>query len=96
MTETTHSTTDNTMRWMALLLTVGEFGVGIFAFVSHGECLALYLSIASLIRETHGGQHYHEIVVHASHTAYAILRRRLRYTRAKLASQPGADRVAVI
>ena len=95
MTEHTRSRTDNTLRWMALILTVGEFAVGIVAFVSHGECMGLYLSVASLIRETQGGQHYHEIVVHASHTAYAVLRRHLRLRRARLKDRGDAERLAV-
>ena len=44
--------------YVALLLTTGEFIVGIFLVV-HDGAFALYLAVTHLVRETSGGKHLH-------------------------------------
>ena len=55
--------------YVALLLTTGEFIVGIFLVVHDGHVLALYLAVTYLVRETSGGKHYHEVVIDLLHKA---------------------------
>ena len=63
------------MRWIALVLTAGELGLAIVS-TFHGDAWALYLTITYWIRETRGGEHYHEIVVNALHIVILDWRRR--------------------
>lgn len=53
--------------WIALFLTAGEFGTGIFLVCYEGHWFALYLAITYLMRETTGGKHYHHIVIEQWH-----------------------------
>lgn len=69
------SKNDLRLRWIAFILTIGELGWAISSSF-HGDMWALYLTITYWIRETKGGAHYHEIVVHAVHIVYVDCRRR--------------------
>lgn len=51
--------------WLACLLTAGEWALAILVLVKQGEIVMIYLAITYAIRETTGGKHYHEIVIHA-------------------------------
>jgi hypothetical protein len=53
------------MCWMALLLACGEFSIALFDLIWDGRALALFMAVNTLMRETKGGQHYHDIVVRA-------------------------------
>lgn len=51
--------------WLACLLTCGEWMLALLVLVRQGEIVMIYLAITYAIRETTGGKHYHEIVIHA-------------------------------
>lgn len=53
--------------WVALILTAGEFTIGIVLVIHDGHFLALYLAFTYLFRETAGGRHYHVILINALH-----------------------------
>lgn len=72
---------DIALCWVALVLTAGEFGLALFVWLDGGNCLALYLAVTYWIRETRGGHHYHEIVVHVVRVVYGDVRK--RWTRAR-------------
>jgi hypothetical protein len=44
--------------WLALCLTCGEFGAGIWLVLHDGHMLALYLACTYTSRETAGGRHW--------------------------------------
>lgn len=48
--------------WLAAVLAVGEWCIATYFFVSHGDVVFLYLTITYVIRDTKGGQHYHDII----------------------------------
>jgi hypothetical protein len=52
------------LSWIALILVSGEFAVAGCDLLYHGHALALYMAFNALVRETRGGMHYHEIVLH--------------------------------
>jgi len=51
--------------WLACCLTAGEWMLAIYVLVHQGEIVMIYLAITYAIRETTGGKHYHEIIIHA-------------------------------
>lgn len=58
------------LSWVALVLVAGEFAIAVREIFNHGHGLALYMALNALIRETRGGMHYHEIVVHLFRALY--------------------------
>lgn len=48
--------------WLAIFLTSGEWALAIYFLFSHGDIVMIYLAATYLVRETKGGQHYHEII----------------------------------
>lgn len=57
--------TEKLQMWLAVLLTCGEWALALLVLVRQGEIVMIYLAITYAIRETTGGKHYHEIVLHA-------------------------------
>lgn len=57
--------TEKIQMWLACLLTAGEWTLAILVLVKQGEIVMIYLAITYAIRETSGGKHYHEIILHA-------------------------------
>lgn len=72
---------DVLLCWIALILTSGEFGLALFAIFNNGHCWELYLAVTYWIRETKGGQHYHDIVVRAVRSIYFDVRKHLPHDR---------------
>jgi len=60
-----HNRTERYQMWLACLLTAGEWALAIFVLVRQGEIVMIYLAVTYAIRETTGGKHYHEILIHA-------------------------------
>lgn len=54
---------ESVQTWAALALTAGEFGTALWLVIHDGHFFALYLAVTYLMRETHGGKHYHEVVI---------------------------------
>jgi hypothetical protein len=59
------------LSYLALMFVSGEFLLALRDVVFHGHLLALYLALSALIRETHGGAHYHDIVVYLIRRLYS-------------------------
>lgn len=59
-----HTKVTTFQLWGAFLMTCGEFGTATWYVFHEGHYFALFLAFTYAMRETAGGKHYHEIVVH--------------------------------
>jgi hypothetical protein len=51
--------------WLALGFTCGELGICVWLIVAHLNFIYIWVFFAATLRESSGGQHYHEILLNA-------------------------------